>query len=81
MSVTQEHTVRSSTSCSGITLDIDIDLFSLNTDNEEYYVCKEGEYGKMIYCDGTKCPIGWWHYGCAGITRKPRGKWFCTYCT
>ncbi|CAG2244518.1 unnamed protein product [Mytilus edulis] len=47
---------------------------------EKYCLCEEPEYGKMIFCDGDSCDIGWYHYQCVNIVRKPRGKWLCPKC-
>lgn len=46
----------------------------------KFCLCDEPEYGKMIFCDGDMCPIGWFHYPCVNIVRKPRGNWFCPNC-
>jgi hypothetical protein len=37
-------------------------------------------YGEMIGCDNPDCPIEWFHFGCIGLTAKPRGKWYCSKC-
>ena len=55
------------------------------SDHEEqldikYCICQEGEYGKMICCDNSECKILWFHYPCVGITRAPKGAWFCPQC-
>ena len=39
------------------------------------------EYGKMIACDNLNCPIEWFHFGCVGLSSKPRGQWFCMECS
>lgn len=28
-----------------------------------------------------QCPIEWFHFGCVGLTAKPKGKWYCPRCT
>ena len=28
-----------------------------------------------------QCPIEWFHFGCVGLTAKPKGKWFCPRCS
>ena len=38
------------------------------------------EHGRMIACDNPHCSIEWFHYKCVGITRKPKGKWYCPNC-
>ena len=40
--------------------------------------CQKEEYGRMIGCDNKKCKIEWFHYKCVGISRKPKGQWFCS---
>ena len=47
---------------------------------DTYCICKSGEFGKMIFCDGKDCQIGWWHFKCAKIEEVPVGKWFCRLC-
>ena len=42
-----------------------------------YCLCGEGEHGRMVACDNAHCPLEWFHYRCVGLTRKPRGKWYC----
>ena len=44
----------------------------------KYCLCQGEESGKMIGCDNPTCVGEWFHYECVGITRKPRGKWFCS---
>lgn len=34
----------------------------------------------MIGCDNSDCPIEWFHFGCMGLTSKPKGKWYCPKC-
>uniref|UniRef100_A0A1X7SWP5 PHD-type domain-containing protein n=1 Tax=Amphimedon queenslandica TaxID=400682 RepID=A0A1X7SWP5_AMPQE len=50
-----------------------------NEDNK-YCFCKEHKDGKMIACDGPKCDIEWFHYKCVGVSRKPKGNWYCPNC-
>ena len=45
-----------------------------------YCLCGEGEHGQMIACDDPRCPREWFHYKCVGITREPKGKWYCPDC-
>lgn len=45
-----------------------------------YCVCKKDIPGRMIACDNTACYIEWFHYSCVGITRAPKGKWYCPNC-
>lgn len=46
-----------------------------------YCICHQVSYGEMIGCDNPDCPIEWFHFGCVGLTSKPKGKWFCPKCT
>ena len=46
----------------------------------KWCLCNEPEYGKMIICDNDACGIGWFHYPCVNIKRKPRGRWCCPNC-
>ena len=48
--------------------------------DETFCVCRKGAYGRMVECDGKECPIGWWHFNCAGLKRAPKGDWFCSIC-
>lgn len=45
-----------------------------------YCVCKQVSYGHMIGCDNLDCAIEWFHFGCVGLTAKPKGKWYCPQC-
>ena len=40
---------------------------------DQYCICGREEFGKMIFCDGKDCPIGWWHFECAGVSKTPKG--------
>jgi len=45
-----------------------------------YCICQEVSWGEMIGCDNNDCPIEWFHFGCMGLTTKPKGKWYCPKC-
>lgn len=45
-----------------------------------YCLCQQVSYGEMIGCDNSDCPIEWFHFGCMGLTTKPKGKWYCPKC-
>ena len=45
-----------------------------------YCLCAQVSYGEMIGCDNSDCPIEWFHFGCMGLTTKPKGKWYCPKC-
>ena len=48
--------------------------------NKVYCYCGKGEYGEMIACDNPSCTLEWFHYNCVGITRNPKGNWYCDNC-
>lgn len=48
------------------------------TTGRVYCTCGGPEEGRMIACDNDDCAIEWFHYKCIGISRKPKGKWFCS---
>ena len=43
-----------------------------------YCFCKKAEFGRMIACDNENCTIVWFHFTCVGLSRAPKGKWFCS---
>ena len=45
-----------------------------------YCYCKSVESGRMIACDDESCLIGWFHFECVNLMRKPRGDWYCLDC-
>ncbi len=45
-----------------------------------YCLCQQVSYGEMIGCDNNDCTIEWFHFGCMGLTTKPKGKWYCPKC-
>uniref|UniRef100_A0A0R3SCP4 Inhibitor of growth protein n=1 Tax=Hymenolepis diminuta TaxID=6216 RepID=A0A0R3SCP4_HYMDI len=46
-----------------------------------YCICGDVSYGEMVACDNKNCPIEWFHFGCVGLTSKPKGAWFCSQCS
>uniref|UniRef100_H2Y5Q3 Inhibitor of growth protein n=1 Tax=Ciona savignyi TaxID=51511 RepID=H2Y5Q3_CIOSA len=58
------------------------DVLDMPVDPNEptYCLCHQVSYGEMIGCDNQDCPIEWFHFGCVGLTTKPKGKWFCPKC-
>nr|CAB3256163.1 inhibitor of growth protein 5 [Phallusia mammillata] len=58
------------------------DVLDMPVDPNEptYCLCHQVSYGEMIGCDNQDCPIEWFHFGCVGLTSKPKGKWFCPKC-
>jgi hypothetical protein len=59
------------------------DVLDMPVDPNEptYCLCHQVSYGEMIGCDNPECTIEWFHFSCVNLTSKPRGKWFCPYCT
>ena len=45
---------------------------------DKYCHCKGPEEGKMVACDNSNCESEWFHFQCVGLTRKPRGLWYCS---
>jgi len=44
--------------------------------------CQQGDSGKMILCDNTKCVLGWFHFECLALPddyETPK-TWFCPDC-
>lgn len=58
------------------------DVLDMPVDPNEptYCLCHQVSYGEMIGCDNPDCPIEWFHFGCVGLSQKPKGKWFCSRC-
>lgn len=46
-----------------------------------YCICNDVFYGEMIGCDDPKCKKEWYHLGCIGLKRAPKGDWVCPECT
>ncbi|VDN98618.1 unnamed protein product [Rodentolepis nana] len=46
-----------------------------------YCICGDVSYGEMVACDNKNCPIEWFHFGCVGLTSKPKGAWYCSQCS
>ena len=45
-----------------------------------YCLCNKPPRGRMIACSREGCAIEWFHYKCVGITKAPKGDWFCSEC-
>jgi PHD-finger len=45
-----------------------------------YCTCRSIAHGDMISCDNEKCNIEWFHFACVGLTKLPKGDWFCKAC-
>lgn len=66
-----------------ITMATDMNVLDMPVDPNEptYCLCHQVSYGEMIGCDNNDCLIEWFHFGCVGLTTKPKGKWYCPKCT
>merc|ERR1711976_310776 len=60
--------------------DPDLEDMPIDPNEPTYCVCKQVSYGHMIGCDNLDCAIEWFHFGCVGLTVKPKGKWYCPQC-
>jgi len=58
------------------------DVLDMPVDPNEptYCICHQVSHGEMVACDNDDCPIEWFHFGCVGLTTKPKGKWYCPRC-
>ncbi|KAI0822658.1 hypothetical protein BC628DRAFT_655997 [Trametes gibbosa] len=45
-----------------------------------YCFCNQVSFGDMIACDSRDCTREWFHIGCVGLTRIPKGNWYCREC-
>ena len=54
---------------------------ALYPNEERFCICRGFNIGDMVSCDNPKCPFGWFHLECVGISAKPTGNWFCPYCS
>ena len=52
----------------------------IDPDEPTYCLCNQVSYGEMVGCDHKDCPYEWFHFGCVGLTNKPKGKWYCPHC-
>ena len=53
---------------------------AIDPNEPTYCICQDVSWGEMIGCDNNDCPIEWFHFGCMGLTAKPKGKWYCPKC-
>lgn len=50
-------------------------------ENEPLFcICNRISWGPMVMCDNTDCSLEWLHFKCAGLTKPPKGRWFCPRC-
>jgi len=49
-------------------------------DEPRFCLCQQVSYGDMVACENSECHIEWFHYGCVGLKKAPKGKWYCPNC-
>ncbi|KAJ3445565.1 inhibitor of growth protein [Anaeramoeba flamelloides] len=55
--------------------------FDSEDGDEANWCCgKEKPKEKWVQCENAKCPKKWFHLGCVGLERVPKGKWYCDQC-
>jgi len=54
-------------------------IINMELPNIEWHCqsCSSSASGRWVQCD--RC-LAWLHFACVGISRKPRGHFFCTKC-
>ena len=57
-----------------------LDNIPIDPNEPTYCLCNQVSYGEMVGCDHKDCPFEWFHFGCVGLTNKPKGKWYCPRC-
>ncbi|KAI0670688.1 hypothetical protein C8Q78DRAFT_975056 [Trametes maxima] len=57
-----------------------IDDLPPDPNEPRYCFCNQVSFGDMIACDNPTCVREWFHIGCVGLTKIPKGKWFCREC-
>lgn len=59
----------------------DVVLPETTDENEPLYcLCNRVSFGNMVECSNEACSIEWFHFGCVGMKKAPKGKWFCPKC-
>ncbi|EFJ24278.1 hypothetical protein SELMODRAFT_270360 [Selaginella moellendorffii] len=58
----------------------DLDI-PVDPNEPTYCLCNQVSYGEMIACDNPDCKIEWFHFECAGVRERPKGKWYCPDCS
>ncbi|XP_022181370.1 PHD finger protein ING1-like, partial [Myzus persicae] len=52
----------------------------IDASEPRYCICDQVAFGTMVACDNKRCITEWFHSGCVGIKKPPRGKWYCPKC-
>jgi hypothetical protein len=59
----------------------DSDVLGDTDENEPLYcLCNRISFGNMVECSNEACSIEWYHFGCIGMRKAPKGKWYCPKC-
>lgn len=53
----------------------------LPSSDEIFCMCRQVSFGEMVACDDELCRLKWFHFGCVGLKKEPKGKWFCPECS
>ncbi|EIW60680.1 uncharacterized protein TRAVEDRAFT_45923 [Trametes versicolor FP-101664 SS1] len=57
-----------------------IDDLPPDPNEPRYCFCNQVSFGDMIACDNPTCTREWFHIGCVGLTKIPKGNWYCREC-
>ena len=52
----------------------------IEVDQKLWCTCQKESSGDMVACDNLECSVEWFHFDCVGLTRAPRGHWYCNQC-
>ncbi|KAI0781254.1 hypothetical protein BD413DRAFT_608411 [Trametes elegans] len=59
---------------------VPVDDMPPDPNEPRYCFCNQVSFGDMIACDNPTCAREWFHIGCVGLTKIPKGKWYCREC-
>lgn len=57
-----------------------IQTTSADLPNEVWCVCRGPEFGRMIFCENSKCLTQWFHFDCMRIKNVSKDDWYCPNC-
>ncbi|OSD02760.1 hypothetical protein PYCCODRAFT_1410194, partial [Trametes coccinea BRFM310] len=57
-----------------------VDEMPPDPNEPRYCFCNQVSFGDMIACDNPTCAREWFHIGCVGLTKIPKGNWYCREC-
>ena len=49
-------------------------------ERKRYCTCNGFFDSAMIGCANPECQVKWYHFKCVGITKAPKGSWYCSDC-